>query len=279
MNRQTRLQALSAFLKQARSRIAPGSVGLPEGARRRTPGLRREEVAQLSGVSSTWYTWLEQGRDIKVSAFVLECIATALRLTEDERKYVFSLALESGPVVRLPKEENPQISPSLRKIIQDLRYCPAIISDRRCHIVGWNEAAAHVFIDFDHIPPEQRNLIRLVFARREFKRLAVNWEQFASGFLAMFRAYYGQYVDDEWYEQFLREMKDEYPDFQRIWERIDVSFAPEMLLEFRHAKAGKMLFHLTSLQVHGNTDLRCSIYTPAPDTNTEAKMSSLMSTQ
>lgn len=276
MNRQTRLQALSAFLKQARSRISPASVGLPEGIRRRTPGLRREEVAQLAGVSSTWYTWLEQGRDIKVSAFVLECIATALQLTEDERKYVFSLALESGPVVRLPKEDNPQISPSLRRIIQDLRCCPAIISDRRSHIVGWNEAAAHVFIDFEQIPPEQRNLIRLVFSRREFKRLAVNWEQFTNGFLAMFRAYYGQYVDDEWYEQFLREMREEHPDFQRIWEKSDVSFAPEMLLEFRHAKAGKMLFHLTSLQVHGSADLRCSIYTPAPDTNTEDKMKTLM---
>ncbi|WP_166242945.1 helix-turn-helix transcriptional regulator [Paenibacillus turpanensis] len=275
MNRQIRLQALSDFLKQARSRIAPDSVGLPEGTRRRTPGLRREEVAQLAGVSSTWYTWLEQGRDIKVSAFVLECISTALRLTEDERKYVFSLALESGPVVRLPKEDELQVSPSLHKIIQELRSCPAIISNRRCQIVGWNEAAAQVFIDFEQIPPEQRNMIRLVFARREFKRLAVNWEQFASGFLAMFRAYYGQYVDDDWYEVFLNEMKNTYPEFQTIWERSDVSFAPEMLLEFRHAKAGKMLFHLTSLQVHGETDLRCSIYTPAPDTNTEAKMKSL----
>lgn len=276
MNRQTRLQALSVILKQARSRIAPASVGLPEGSRRRTPGLRREEVAQLAGVSSTWYTWLEQGRDIKVSAFVLDCIATALQLTADERKYVFSLALEAGPVVRLPKEENPRINPSLSKIIQDLRSCPAIISDRRCHIVGWNEAASHVFIDFEQIPPEQRNMIRLLFSRREFKRLAGNWEQFASGFLAMFRAYYGQYVDDEWYERFLGEMIEAYPDFLSFWEGSDVSFAPEMLLEFRHAKAGKMLFQLTSLQVHGQTDLRCSIYTPAPDTNTEAKMRTLM---
>ncbi|MCR2805681.1 helix-turn-helix transcriptional regulator [Paenibacillus soyae] len=276
MNRQTRLQALSGFLKQARSRISPSSVGLPEGARRRTPGLRREEVAQLAGVSSTWYTWLEQGRDIKVSAFVLDCIATALQLTADERKYVFSLALEAGPVVRPPKEEVAQISPSLRKIIQDLRSCPAIISDRRCHIVGWNEAAAHVFLDFEQIPADQRNMIRLLFSRREFKRLAGNWEQFASGFLAMFRAYYGQYVEDEWYVQFLREMIETYPEFQSYWEGSEVSFAPEVALEFRHAKAGKMLFHLTSLQVHGNTDLRCSIYTPAPDTSTESKMLTLM---
>lgn len=276
MNRQTRLQALSAFLKNARARLAPSAVGLPEGARRRTPGLRREEVAQLAGVSSTWYTWLEQGRDIKVSALVLDCIAEALRLTADERRYLFSLALESGVSIRPPKEANADVSPSLNKIIQELRTCPAIISDRRCHIVGWNAAAAQVFMNFEQIPQEKRNMIELLFERREFKRLAVNWEQFASGFLSMFRAYYGQYVDDEWYELFLQQMADAYPDFNRLWESGDVSFAPELLLEFRHAKAGKMLFQLTSLQVHGSADLRCSIYTPAADTNTEAKMAHLM---
>ncbi|MBB3111222.1 transcriptional regulator with XRE-family HTH domain [Paenibacillus phyllosphaerae] len=276
MNHQTRLQALSTFLKNARSRLTPAAAGLPEGTRRRTPGLRREEVAQLAGVSATWYTWLEQGRDIKASASVLDCIASALQLTADERKYLFSLAHENGPALRLPKEEDPQISPSLRKIMQELRSCPVIVSDRRCYIVGWNEAASHVFMDFEQIPPEQRNMIQLLFTRREFKRLAVNWEQFASGFLSMFRAYYGQYVDDGWYEQFLSEMKAAHPDFDRLWESSDVSFAPEVLLEFRHAKARKMLFQLTSLQVHGSYDLRCSIYTPAPDTNTESKLTLLM---
>ncbi|UUZ93784.1 helix-turn-helix domain-containing protein [Paenibacillus sp. P25] len=101
MNNQTRLQALSAFLKAQRAKILPESVGLPSGTRRRTPGLRREEVAQLAGVSPTWYTWLEQGRDIKVSASVLDCVATALQLTVDERKYLFSLAMETGSGIGL----------------------------------------------------------------------------------------------------------------------------------------------------------------------------------
>lgn len=272
MNSQTRLQALSAFLKVRRAKILPQSVGLPAGTRRRTPGLRREEVAQLAGVSPTWYTWLEQGRDIKVSASVLECVASALQLTLDERKYLFSLALETGPGTSRLQEELPEISPSLRRILQELRFCPTIISDRRCRIVGWNKAAAHVFLNFDDIPPEERNMIRLLFTRKELQRLAVNWEHFASGFLAIFRAYYGQYVEDEWYELFLEEMKAAHPDFHRLWEESKVSSAPEVLIEFRHAKAGKMLFQLTSLQVHGNTDLRCSIYTPAPDSSTEHKM-------
>lgn len=281
MNNQARLQALSTFLKAQRSKIAPESAGLPAGTRRRTPGLRREEVAQLSGVSTTWYTWLEQGRDIRVSASVLDCIAAALQLTVDERKYLFSLALESGTGVgaNIRQEEMTEISPSLQRILQELRYCPTIISDRRCHIVGWNQAASHVFLDFQHIPPEQRNMIRLLFTRKEFRRLAGNWEQFVRGFLAIFRAYYGQYVEDEWYGQFLEEMKSLDPDFHTLWEQSQVSTAPEVLLEFRHAKAGKMLFHLTSLQVHGSTDLRCSIYTPAPDSSTESKLKQLMERQ
>ncbi|UUZ80086.1 helix-turn-helix transcriptional regulator [Paenibacillus sp. P26] len=275
MNNQTRLQALSAFLKAQRAKILPESVGLPSGTRRRTPGLRREEVAQLAGVSPTWYTWLEQGRDIKVSASVLDCVATALQLTVDERKYLFSLAMETGSGIGL-KEGSPEISPSLRRILQELRYCPTIISDRRRRIVGWNEAASHVFLDFQQIPDEQRNMIRLLFTRKEFQRLAVNWEHFVRGFLAIFRAYYGQYVEDEWYDRFLEEMRGVHPDFNVLWEQSEVSSAPEVLLEFRHAKAGKMLFDLTSLQVQGSYDLRCSIYTPAPDSTTESKLRRLM---
>ncbi|RUT41977.1 XRE family transcriptional regulator [Paenibacillus anaericanus] len=276
MNSQLRLQELSQFLKTQRAKLTPESVGLPEGGRRRTPGLRREEVAQLAGVSHTWYTWLEQGRDIKVSSSVLDNVARALQLSPDERKYLFSLALETTSGVSLLKEELPEISPALRIILQELTYCPTIVSDRRCQIVGWNEAASHVFLDFEQVPPEQRNMISLLFTRKEFQRLAVNWEQFASGFLAIFRAYYGQYVEDKWYEEFLSEMKEKHPDFNRLWDQSKVSSAPEVLLEFRHAKARKMLFQLTSLQVHGGTDLRCSIYTPAPETSTRAKLKKLM---
>lgn len=279
MNHQTRLQALSAFLKTQRAKVQPQSVGLTAGKRRRTPGLRREEVAQLAGVSLTWYTWLEQGRDIRVSASVLDAIANALQLTVDERKYLYALAFESGTGPILSQEEQPKISPSLQRILQELRYCPTIISDRRCPIVGWNQAASHVFLDFEQIPAKERNLISLLFARRELRRLAVNWEHFVSGFLSIFRAYYGQYVEDEWYEQFLDEMKRTHPDFHPLWEQSRVSSAPEVLIEFRHAKAGKMLFHLTSLQVQGDADLRCSIYTPAPDSSTEEKLKQLMERQ
>ncbi|AEI43682.1 helix-turn-helix transcriptional regulator [Paenibacillus mucilaginosus] len=277
MNSQERLQALSAFLKARRAQISPDTVGLPAGIRRRTPGLRREEVAQLAGVSTTWYTWLEQGRDIQVSVSVLESISRALQLTMDERNYLFALALETGTSVPPLEDTSLRISPSLQKILKELKYCPTIISDRRCHIVGWNEAARRVFLNFDEISAEGRNMIRLLFARQEFRRLAVNWEDFVSGFLAIFRAYYGKYVGDEWYNLFLAEMKEAHPDFSRLWEDSKVSSSPEVTLEFRHAKAGRMLFELTSLQVQGETDLRCSVYTPKLESTTELKLLQLMS--
>ena len=278
MTSQVRLQALSVFLKNQRAKLNPEALGFPPGTRRRTPGLRREEVAQLAGVSTTWYTWLEQGRDVKASASVLDCIATALQMNADERKYLHSLAFESGSEPVPPRQEPVQMSPSLRKIITELAYCPVIVSDRMCNIVGWNPAAAYVFLDFAQIPPEERNMIRLLVTRKEFRRLAVNWEQFSSSFLSMFRSYYGEYVGDGWYEDFLEEMMGEHPDFKAMWENSQVSYAPEVHLEFRHARAGRMVYELTSLKVYGPDDLRCNVYTPAPDTNTEAKLRQLMET-
>ncbi|MFS0882349.1 transcriptional regulator [Bacillus sp. 7586-K] len=276
MNDKTRLEALSTFLKAKRAQIKPESVGLSAGSRRRTPGLRREEVAQLAGVSTTWYTWLEQGRDIKVSSVVLDCISQALQLNNDERDYLYDLALETKSEITNQVKNQSELSPSLKRILTELTYCPTIITDRHCHIVGWNLAAAHVFLDFEQIPNEERNLIRLVFSRKELKALAVNWEHFAKGFLAIFRTYYGHYLGDEWYNQFIKEMSHSHPEFQDLWQESQVSKAPEMIIEFRHSRAGKMLFNLTSLQVQGDMDLRCSIYTPVEETDTEKKLKRLM---
>lgn len=173
-------------------------------------------------------------------------------------------------------EEPASISQPLQSILKELRFSPAVISDRKCRIIGWNDAASHVFLNFEQIPPEQRNMIQLLFMRKELRKLALNWEDFVSGYLSIFRSYYGQYVRDDWYERFIEAMKNRHPDFGRLWEASAVSSAPEVLLEFRHAKAGKMHFHLTSFQVQGNSDIRCSIYTPAPDTATESKLRRLV---
>ncbi|UJF31552.1 helix-turn-helix transcriptional regulator [Paenibacillus hexagrammi] len=275
MNAKERLEALSQFLIAHRARLQPGDVGLPAGSRRRTPGLRREEVAQIANVSTTWYTWLEQGREIKMSVQVLERIAYALKLNEDERQYMFMLALEQ-PAPAAVVDSPPAISPALHRILSELRECPAIVFDRRCHIVGWNQAAATVFLDFERIPAEERNMIWLLFTRKELKALAANWNEFVRGFLGMFRAFYGQYAGDNWYSDFIQKMLDTNPEFKTFWNHNDVSSAPKVLVEFRHAKVGKMLFDLTTLHVQGPTDLRCSVYTPAPESETEQKLRGLM---
>ncbi|PEU50764.1 transcriptional regulator, partial [Bacillus cereus] len=188
----------------------------------------------------------------------------------------YDLAFESNSEITIPKKDQSKLSPSLIRILDELTYCPTIITDRHFHIVGWNPAAAYVFLDFEQIPNDQRNLIHLVFTRKELKALAVNWEHFVKGFLAIFRTYYGRYLDDEWYSQFIKEMSHSHSEFQGLWQESQVSKAPDMIIEFRHAKAGKMLFNLTSLQVQGDMDLRCSIYTPVEETDTENKLKGLM---
>ncbi|QSO52086.1 helix-turn-helix domain-containing protein [Alicyclobacillus curvatus] len=270
-----RHQSLSDFLRTHRAKLQPESVGLPVGKRRRTPGLRREEVAQLAGVSTTWYTWLEQGRDISVSPQVLDSIAKALRLNDDERRYLFVLATGHTEHAAI-NSDAPKVSSAVRFIIDRLEHYPAIVSDRRCNVVAWNRAAAEVFIDFGKVPTEERNIIWLLFTRKEFKVLASNWTDFIRGFVAMFRAYYGQYIGDPWYNEFIELIQNRNPEFLTFWNHNEVNAAPEVSIEFRHARAGKMLFDITSLQLQGSHDLRCSVYTPSVGSDTEEKIIHLM---
>ncbi|WP_028777266.1 helix-turn-helix transcriptional regulator [Shimazuella kribbensis] len=273
MNGDIRLKALSDFLVTHRAKLQPHEVGLPSIGRRRTPGLRREEVAQLAGISTTWYTWLEQGRDITVTTPVLTGIASALQLNEEEKKYLFMLALDQNTL--LDQELSSTVSPGIKLILQELNYFPTIVSDRRCNITHWNPAALAVFLDFEKIPLEERNMIWLLFTRRELKALAVNWGEFSRGFLSLFRSYYGKYMGDSWYNTFIKKMEAKNAEFTSYWHHNDVSSSPEVFIEFRHAKAGKMLFDLSSLDVKGETDLRCSIFTPSDD-ETNIKMRKMM---
>ena len=275
MNDSLRRQSLSDFLKTHRTKLKPELTGLPVGKRRRTPGLRREEVAQLAGVSTTWYTWLEQGRDISVSTQVLDSVARALRLNEDERRYLFVLATGQQEY-SIINPTIPKMSPATSLILDQFRYFPYIISDRKCNVVGWNKAAATVFIDFGSVPPEERNIIWLLFTRKEFKALASNWNDFIRGFVAIFRSYYGQFIGDPWYNEFIKMIQNNNPEFSTFWNHNEVSSAPEVSIEFRHAKAGKMLFDLTTLQIQGSNDLRCSVYTPSISSDTEEKIRNLI---
>src|SRR4051794_32834901 len=156
-----RRQELADFLRQRRAAIGPEEVGLPAGGRRRTPGLRREEVAQLAGVGTTWYTWLEQARDVRASLEVLEALSRALRLTPAERTHLILLGRgEEPPPVKTPAE---RVAPTLRRLIENLGANPAFILGRRWDYLAWNDAATMLLGDLGTLPPGTRNHVWLTF--------------------------------------------------------------------------------------------------------------------
>lgn len=190
-----RRDALAGFLRARRERLTPAQVGLPPGFRRRTPGLRREEVAQLADVGTTWYTWLEQGRDVRPSAVVLDALADALRLDRDERSYLFALAgrlLPAAPVTA----PVAHVSPALQTVLDSLDPNPAFVRGWRWDVYAWNRAACAVFADFAALPAGERNIVRLLFTDPQARERWEDWEGIARATLALFRADHGRHADD-----------------------------------------------------------------------------------
>src|SRR5277367_3361361 len=170
-----RRRAFAAFLRSRRERLVPSEVGLPNGFRRRTSGLRREEVAQLAGVGVTWYTWLEQGRRVSPSAEVLGALATALRLDAAERRHLFVLA-DRPPALK--REAGPEVVDApIRRMLASLGGQPAYVIGRRWDILAWNRAAAAVFGDYARLEGDERNIMYLLFVDRSHRKLLLDWEE------------------------------------------------------------------------------------------------------
>src|SRR6187402_2319482 len=176
---------LGAYLKDRRTRLDPAALGFSVG-RRRTPGLRREEVAQRANISPTWYTWLEQGRGGAPSADVLNRIAGGLMLTEPEREHLFMLGLGRPPAVRYQAVDG--VSPRLQRLLDALEISPAIIKTATWDIVAWNRAAAVVLTDYGKLPPDQRNVLRLMFGSPRVRAAQHDWEAVARFVVSTFRA-------------------------------------------------------------------------------------------
>src|SRR5690242_11529235 len=185
-NGDRRRDELADFLRQRRATIQPDDVGLPAGGRRRTPGLRREEVAQLAGVGTTWYTWLEQGRDVRASSEVLCALADALRLDPAERQYVFELngrqGTEAGLVTR------PEVAQPLQRMLHALTNQPAYIIGRRWDVLCWNRASEVVFGDYSRLAGDERNSMYMLFDNPDHRRLLLEWHLLAPLAVGMFRA-------------------------------------------------------------------------------------------
>lgn len=257
---------LANFLRMRRSQLSPTEVGLPRVPRRKTAGLRREEVAQLAGVGVTWYTWLEQGRDIHVSSQVLESLAHTLRLTSAEKAHLFLMASQTPPAPPVPQQEH--ISPFLYRILEQMGTNPAYIMGRRWDILAWNQAASRLITDFATMPAEERNIMRLIFLNKEYRRRSVDWEGVAQRALAQFRASSSWYHDDAQLSALILELQQRSPEFARWWSQHEVQGRQDGRKEFIHPQVGSLVFDHSTFQIEGSPGLKMVVYLPACEETT-----------
>ena len=273
-------QELGAFLRVRRAALRPEDVGLPQGVNhRRTPGLRREELAQLAGISVSWYTRLEQGKDVQPSSKAVARVAQALQLTAAEREYLLALARRDPSVVQ-PAANEP-VSATLRDVLEAQGDNPAYLIDARLNLLAWNRAAISVFgfaEDLAAAPVEERNLLWLIFADNA-RTWLVDRERHAKLLLAQFRDASRHQVNEPWFGRFVQRLQQRSPEFARWWSQYDVERVQETEKVIDHPTAGRLTLRQTVLQVVDNSlALYLILYTPAPETGTAEKLRKLAST-
>jgi transcriptional regulator with XRE-family HTH domain len=250
---------LGAFLRTRRARVSPTALGLGGRARRRTPGLRREEVADLAGVSLTWYTWLEQGRAIRVSDEVLASVARALQLEFAERAHLYRLAGRAAPPAAPPAAA---VSPRLQRVLDHWDPFPAHIVGRRRDVMAWNRAS-ELLSGWSRLPDDRRNTLWWLFMVPSTRRLLVDWEREAALAVAAFRAQAGEDLGEPDHRHLVAELHDGSPDFAAMWARQDVRHRREELHRFDHPELGRLDLVLSPFQVADQPSLRVVLYTPA----------------
>ncbi|MGW6503517.1 helix-turn-helix transcriptional regulator [Nonomuraea angiospora] len=256
---------LSAFLRTRRERITPEMVDLAPGPRRRTPGLRREEVAQLAGVGVTWYTWLEQGRPINASTQVLDAIARTLRLDAAERQHLYRLA---GQAQTPADTDSGQVTPEMRQILDRLGDMPTAVTNSRCDALAWNAAYAALFPELVSAPEGERNSLWHTCLTPAPTTLLLNRDQELARAVAVFRGAYSRHVDDPCWQDFVRRLSSESAEFARLWARQDVAEPGPRVKRFKHVELGELRFSTTSLTAVA--EIRLVVYTPMDDTTREA---------
>jgi transcriptional regulator with XRE-family HTH domain len=268
---EARRSELADFLRHRRARVSPQSAGLEDDGRRRTPGLRREEVAQLAGVGLSWYTWLEQGRDIKPSAQVLDALARVLRLDAAEHAHLFHLARVELP---LPGGDYPRAAPpELRAVVDALVPNPAYLIGPRTDVLAWNSAAAGVLGEPREAPDGRPNLVWWLFTSDEPR--GERWRATARSTLARFRAEHARRIGDPDFATLVAELADASPDFRALWPRHEVLAEQLGTKEIEHPLLGILqLHHLQSVPT-SHPDLRLTQFAPA-DNRTRAALASLL---
>jgi transcriptional regulator with XRE-family HTH domain len=260
---------LGSYLKDRRSKLDPAALGFPL-KRRRTPGLRREEVAQRANVSATWYTWLEQGRGGAPSPDVLDRIARALMLTDVEREHIFLLALGRTPEVRYHAVDG--VTPRLQRVLDALEFTPAFIKTATWDVIAWNRAASVVLRDYAVLETHQRNILRLIFFDPHVREAQLDWESSARFCVAAFRADAARAGASKDVEALVEELSERSPDFAEMWRSNDVQTYGQGTKYLRHAHLGLISMEYSAFAVDGRPDLSMVIYNPATSADAERIM-------
>lgn len=255
--------ALGIFLRDRRMRLDPVTFGFPAG-RRRTPGLRREEVAQRANISPTWYTWLEQGRGGAPSADVVDRIAKGLMLTEPERDHLHILAFGHPPE---PRYQQPQsITPRLQHVLDAMPLSPAIIRTATWDVVAWNKAATIILTDYAKLPKERRNILRMMFSDERIRSAQEDWRNVARYVVGAFRADAARAGAGVEIRQLVDELSTSSPEFKAMWDDNEITTTREGLKRLHHAILGPIELEFSTFAVEGRFDLNMMVYSPA---NTE----------
>jgi transcriptional regulator with XRE-family HTH domain len=255
------------FLRSCRARINPADLGLPVPQRKRTEGLRREDVASLSGVSVSWYTWLEQGRDMRVSDEVLERISQTFKLSEDERIYLFSLVQHRPP--RLPCEPRFEAPPEIVRMIERVTM-PAVVMNLRWDVLAWNRLNSMMFRDYAETPVAERNLVEILFTRPSYYHEPAEFEKMARRVLAKLRVDYSKSGDDPRFQALIRRLEMLSPVFRRVWRAPEINIRSYGIHRFKHPQYGDLAFEHTSYVPDGHPTVRVVLCTPDDDATRRA---------
>lgn len=248
------------FLRLCRARMKPADLGLPEAQRKRTNGLRREDVAALSGVSASWYTWLEQGRDMRVSDEVLERLCHTFKLSEDERTYLFLLVQRRPP--RVTQDARPEAPPEIVRMIEALNV-PAIAMNLRWDVLAWNHLNCAIFRDYGKLPEEERNLLALLFTQpMQHIMDEAQFENMARRLVARLRFDYSRCADDPKFEALVRRLSMVSPLFNRLWRIPEFTLRSYGVHRFTHPRFGELAFEHNSSVPDGHPHIRVVICTP-----------------
>ncbi|MBR7837661.1 helix-turn-helix domain-containing protein [Actinospica durhamensis] len=266
---------LSDFLRGRRERLSPQQVGLaPGNGRRRTQGLRREEVAVLADVSPAWYTFLEQGRDVRASPQVLEALARALRLDPAERAHLFLLARSEAPPQAGAQSET--VLPALAALLGLLEPNPAFVTGRRWDVLDANRPARELFTDWLARPADQRNMLTWVFTEPRAREVLVDWEQEARALLGRFRAAAGRYVEDPAFTDLIDTLQAASAEFRTWWARHDVIDRGSGSKAMAHPRIGRVTLNHTALNAAENAEQRLVVYYAEPGSPDAARLRELL---